>query len=163
MNENDQYAKPKIKKHNFVFIIWIILFVWALGATGFGLYFNCQYQKLKSSIENTGNGNLIEYIENQRNLIFSQQADLSAAGEYLRIADERADELERRTERAYELAQQSDAEFIEFRNTVAGFGSTISEAIRSQLRIIEIVDRVERNNTAVKMELRMRDGESSGR
>ena len=156
MNEDIQEIQPKKRLSPPFLYILIALLVWALGSTRVAVYFGHKYSDLQSDISNAGDNELLELIKQKDDTILSLRGDLSAAIEYGRAADERAEHAEGVIDRAYAIVEQSDAEFAELRNTVANTGGTIQEAIKLQQGIIDFVARGERNNTAIKMELGMR-------
>ena len=160
MNES---VKSWAKKNLGWLIALGVLLIWSICGTIAGTHYHNRYAELKYTVAAADGGELAELVQQHENTIVVLQHDLGTANEYIRAADERAELTDRIIERAYGYAQLSDAEFIELRNTVASSGSTISEAVRTQYRIIAIAGRIEGNNTAVKMELGMRDGASAGR
>ena len=143
------------KKYTFVFI-GVILLVWALGATGMGIYLNRQYHNLHSIIATSGEGWVVELVKQQRDTIVSLQDDLGAVRGELESAIGRAESAERSIGRAYAIAERADAELAELGSAMAVAGGTIQEAIQRQQRINELALRLRGNNTAIKMELGMR-------
>ena len=152
MNEENQ---AKINRP-LSYILLILLLTWAIGATITGIWSRNQYNSLRSTIEGAGGDVLVEFIQQHGDNLLSVYDDIGAIRGELATALERAEHAERINERAYELAERSDAEFVEFRNTMAGTGNTITALIANQQRINLIVGRIERNHYAVKMELGMR-------
>jgi hypothetical protein len=153
MNEN---YKSRGKAHRFCLIIGVVLLAWAVGGTIIGVHFHGKYESLQATIDNAGGSEFVDLAQRHGTGLISHLEDISAIRGQLESANGAAAELEQRNQRAYDLAKQSDDEFIEFRSTVASSGSTISTLIANQQRIIDIVGRIERNNQAVKIELGVR-------
>jgi hypothetical protein len=152
----DEKIEVRLKNNRHWIIIIAILLAWAIGGTIIGVHFCGKYKSLQGIIDKAGGSELVGLIERHGAGLISQLEDISAIRGELESANGAAAELEQRNQRAYDLAKQSDDEFIEFRSTVASSGSTISTLIANQQRIIDIVGRIERNNQAVKIELGVR-------
>jgi len=160
MNEN---VKTWFNKNFFWFIFCGVFLIWAIGGTVAGIHFYDKYTELDATVVAADAGEFIKQLEHHENTITTLRSDLGAALEYGRAADERAGYAEGIIERAHGFVQLSNADFIELRITAAGMGSTISEAIRTQQRINDIVVRIERNNQRATAELKSYDRESTGR
>ena len=143
----------RFKKNRLWVIVVTVMFIWGLAGTGLGIFFHGKYSSLNAVISGAGGGELAEFIQQHGNTIISVYDDLNAVRRELEPALERAITAERLNERAYELAEQSNADITELRNTMASSGSTIAALIANQSSINAIVARIEANNTAVKNEL----------
>jgi len=157
MNET---IKGWFKKNMAWLIIILVLVVWGSISTGLSRSFYGKYTSLKSIISEAGGDELIEFIRQHGSTIISVYDDLVAVRGELEPAVERAIAAEQLNERAYELAERSNADFVEFRSAMASTGGTITEAVQRQSRINEIVARIEANNTAIKDALRSGDRKS---
>jgi type IV secretory pathway TrbF-like protein len=150
------------KISRFWLIAGVILFVWAIGATGIAVYFGRSYKSLQSSIATAGKGELLTAtIERQRDTITTIQGDLGAAAGHIRDADRDARATDDAIRRAYELAKSSDDRFIEFGNSMDGVGGTIQTIIARQQRIDELIRASQADNRAIKVELGMCLGEDN--
>jgi len=150
MNEK---IEVQLKSNRHWIIIIAIILAWAIGGTIIGVHFHGKYKSLQAVIDSAGGSEFVDLVQQHGTGLKSHIEDIDAIRGELESANGTAAELEQRNQRAYDIAKQSDDEFVEFRSTVAGSGSTISALIASQQRIIDIVGRIERNNQAVKIEL----------
>jgi hypothetical protein len=153
MNENFEI---QLKSNRHWFIIIAVILAWAIGGTIIGFHFHGKYESLRAIVDNAGGSEFVGLIQQHGDGLISHLENISAIRVELESAIGRAESAERTIDRAYRLANESDAEFIEFGNTMASSGSTIATLIANQQRIIDIVSRIERNNQAVKMELGVR-------
>jgi hypothetical protein len=140
-------------KNNILLIVGIVLLAWSIGGTSIGIIFYNKYNALQSIIDKAGGDEFVELVEKHGNTIVSVYNNTVAVREELESANGYVAELEQRIERAYDIAEQSDDEFIKFGNTMASHGTTLQDSIQLQRRTIEFVGRIEANNSAIKAEL----------
>jgi major membrane immunogen (membrane-anchored lipoprotein) len=138
------------EKNKFVCVFVILLFIWAVSATGYGILINCKYKSLQSVIDKAGGDEFVKLVEQHGESVVRVYDDYVAIRGELESANERADTAERIAQSINGIARQSDVEFAEFRNAMGSYGTSIKDAIRFQQTIIDIVGRLERNNQAIK-------------
>jgi hypothetical protein len=154
--EGRMNEKNNIKTNRIKLVVGAILFMWAVGATGFSFFYYNKYKSIQSVIDIAGGDEFVELVEQHGESIIGVLNDVVSTRIELQSAVERTAELEQRNQRAYEYAELTNGELIEFGNAVAGSGSTLQSAIRLQQRTIEFVKRIEKYNSAIKVELGVR-------
>jgi predicted sulfurtransferase len=152
--EGNHEAQLKGSRHWFIIIG--ILLAWAIGATIAGLHFHGKFSELHAIVQSADGSDLARMVEQQRDTIITLRNDLDTAAEYIRAADEYAAGIEQRDRRIYEYVKLTDAELIDFGNTMASSGGTLQAAINLQQRSIEAFGRIKANNSAIKMEFGVR-------
>ena len=141
------------KVSRFWLIVGAVLLAWAIGGTIAGVYFHDKHKSLRTIIDNAGGDELVDLIQQHGTGLVSQLEDISAIRGEVESANGRAAELEQQNGRAYEYALLTDGELVKFGSTMASSGNTLQDSIKLQQRTIEFVERIERNNNAIKAEL----------
>jgi len=137
-------------------IVGAVLFVWGVGRTVSAVL----YQSV-NAVDNTSGEKLTGLIEQHNDTTVGVLDDIVATKSDIQSAIRRTAELEQRIERAYEYAQFTDGELADLRGAMGTMGNSLSDIIRFQQGIIDFVGRIERNNQAIKNELRGGNGEGN--
>lgn len=149
-------AKKFFKIGLFWRVIGVIILLGIIGAICYGRYWQVKYVSISAGIEAADGDEFVRYIERHNDTAVGVHDDIVSTRIELQSAAGYAADLEQRIGRAYDIAKQSDDEFVEFRNAMASPGSTISALIANQQRINDIVGRIEKNNNAIKAEFGVR-------
>lgn len=153
MNEK---VKDFFKISHFWLVVGAVLLVWAVCGTISAILYHGEYKSAVATIEAAGGDEFVKLISQHNDTAIGVHDDIVATRIELQSAVRRTAELEQRILRAYEYAKSTDEEFIEFRSAMGSAGTSIQDTIRFQQGIIDFVGRIERNNSAIKVELGVR-------
>ena len=151
MNEND---KDFFKIGRFWLIVSAILIIWGVCGTVSALYYRNECKSTAAIIDAAGGDEFVKLIEQHNDTAIGVFNNNVAARGELQTAIERGDKLEQQRQRAYELAELTNGEFVAIRNAMANDGITLKTSIALQQRIIDHVGRAEKYNILVTEELK---------
>ena len=137
-------------------IVIAVLFAWAVCGTATAIMYYGEYKSTVAIIEAAGGDKFVELVKQHGDSIVVVLDDVVAVRTELQSAVGRTAELEQRIERATGYAKLTDAELIVFGNTMASSGNTLQDAINLQQRTIEFARRIQKNNSAITLELGVR-------
>ena len=137
-------------------IVIAVLFAWAVCGTATAIMYYGEYKSTAAIIDAAGGDKFVELVKQHGDTIVGVLDDVVAVRTELQSAVERTAELEQRIERATGYAKLTDAELVDFGNTMASSGNTLQDAINLQQRTIEFARRIQKNNSAIKVELGVR-------
>ena len=135
------------EKHKIVWIIvYIVLLVGAVGATGTALYFNQQRTNLQTLIDAAGDEGLVKLVQQHENTISALRDNDRKLRAELESARRLNRELRDINGRAVEIALKSNERFTELETAMDSSGNLIENLINREQRINILVNGLREDN-----------------